>query len=109
MATKSRATLTTGTARDLAEHDEGYSGNGESIFTRQAARTGRGVLLKNQVANETRGSRPVHVIIRENEGQLSKLRIDLLIEDDVTRRAKILRNIGIKENFLKTMREGHTS
>jgi hypothetical protein len=104
---KSRATLTTGTARDLAEHDTGYSGNGESIYTRQAARTGRGVLLKGQVANETRGSRPRHVIIRENEAQLSKLRCELLVESDAGRRS-ILKNIGIKTNFLEKMRNEST-
>jgi len=100
---KSRATLTTGTARDLAEHDTGYAGNGESIYTRQAARTGRGVLLKGQVANETRGSRPRHVIIRENEAALSKLRCELLV-CDAGRRYKILKNIGIKTKFLEKLR-----
>jgi hypothetical protein len=80
--------------------EDGYSGSGESIYTRRAARTGHGVLLKGQVANETRGTRPRRVIIEENLAQLSKLRCELLIEDDAARRAKLEKNIDIKSRFV---------
>jgi hypothetical protein len=87
--------VTTGTARDLAEHDGGYSANGESQHSRQVAHAN----LRLGEGKRTSGR-----LIREQDGALAKLKYQASIEMDPAKLAKIIKNIGIKSAFVAKLK-----
>jgi hypothetical protein len=87
-----------GTARELADFDEGYSCNGESVFSRQAAQAQNVTMRSN--APKTSGRHSQAALIAENVSQMAKLRGDLLLTDDPIKRARIEKNLDIKQRFI---------
>jgi hypothetical protein len=85
-----------GTARNLADHDDGYSANGESEFSRQSARAPNVSLNK--------GRRTDGRLIRETEKALRKLKCKASEVDDPIRLMKLEKNIAIKSAFLDRLR-----
>ena len=83
-------------ARDLAEHDEGYSANGEGEYSRRSA-------SPPNIALST-GRRTSGRLIRENQHALRKLEQHARIENDPIRKAKIRKNIAIKSSFLAKLK-----
>jgi hypothetical protein len=85
------------TSRALADHEDGFSANGESMYSRQAAHST--LNLPSHVA-KTKGKHSLPQLIAENQSQLATLRGNLLIESCPVKRAKIENSIGIKSRFL---------
>jgi hypothetical protein len=75
---KSRATKTTGTAREHAERGEGFSANGESQWSREAARTKnvkmRGFTEGERGTGRYKGPRSLSDNIKFNEIEMDKMR-----------------------------------
>jgi hypothetical protein len=80
-----------GTARQEAEHEQGYSANGESRYSRNAAQ----VNIRLGEGRRTNGR-----LIREQSGALAKLKFKASIESDPVRLAKLRKDIGIKTKFI---------
>ena len=91
-----------GTSRDLADHGEGYSANGESEHTRQSAHSHNIKLPSYREATpRVRGPRSsTSALIAECTKALAKLKYDLTRTDDPIRLAKIKKNIAIKSRFI---------
>jgi hypothetical protein len=83
-----------GTARQSAEHDGGYSPNGESEHSRRSAST-----PKLSVGRRTDGK-----LLREVERALRKLQFHAREETNSTKLAKIEKNIEIKSKFLAKLK-----
>lgn len=101
--TKSRANILLGGA-GIDGHD-GYAGNGLSIFTRTAARKGRPKFLNATPARLDKGNKlPVHDLIREYEGRIKWLAAELRTETNAAKRAKLTKNLEIKNRRLADLR-----
>jgi hypothetical protein len=87
-----------GTARDLADHDAGYSANGESEHSRRAA-SAPNFTTRSHVAR-TKGKHTSADLIAENKSLLAKLRGEILTETNPARLAKLRRNLEIKSRFV---------
>ena len=85
-----------GTARNLADHRDGCSANGESEFSRQSAHAPNISLNK--------GKRTDGRLIRETEKALGKLKYRASEERDPKRIMKLEKNIAIKSAFLDRLR-----
>lgn len=93
--------VTRGTARDLADNGAGYSCNGESQYSRNAAQPN--VRMAGNSAKTT-GKHTQAALIAENESQLAKLRGDISLETDPTRREKLKKNFDIKARFVARLK-----
>jgi hypothetical protein len=93
---KSRATLTHGTAKNLADHGVGYTSNGESEYSRNSARPGRDINL----ADGGKRPRDDNRLLRETEKELAKLERSLARETNSIRLAKLRKNLEIKTLFI---------
>jgi hypothetical protein len=100
-----RVSVSRGTAAELAEHPNGYVQNGLSIYTRRIAHA-RPI---NATGREKSKRAPLLLaeLINKNEIELGSLQARLHFEVDSGRRAKILKNIGIKSKFLERLRAEH--
>jgi hypothetical protein len=87
-----------GTARNLADQAIGYSCNGESMYTRNISAAGNTRLPG--ATPRTRGKHTTAALIAEDETRIAKLRGDLLLTDDLIKRAKIEKSIAIKTSFI---------
>jgi hypothetical protein len=85
-----------GTAREIAEHGLGYSANGESQYSRNAAATANIVLSK--------GKRTDGRLLRENENQLAKIAQRLSIETDPAKIMKLRKDHAIKSRFVEKLK-----
>src|SRR5260221_5369201 len=104
MASRRPGVTSRGTARELAELDNGFAANGESMFTRRAAKPDANATMAGNVP-KTRGRHSHAALIAENMSALAKLRGDLLLaSSDPARQVLIRHNITIKENFLQRLR-----
>jgi len=93
-----RAAIKKGTSNaELALHDDGYSGNGESIFTREAARS-RNTKKKTGVRTLTTKQR-----IDWQERKLRDLYQAHRTERDPVRLLRIERDINAKQNFVEQL------
>jgi hypothetical protein len=93
-----RPTVIRGTsARDLAEHGLGYSANGESQYSRNAAATAANIVL-------SKGKRTDGRLLRENENQLAKITRRLAIETDPAKIMKLRQDREIKTRFVNKLR-----
>jgi hypothetical protein len=99
----------TGTADEAAKHDEGYSGNGMSEFSRQAAHAGN-VKLKSF----EEGKPPVWTRsdleqlgdkIAKQCRFLAAFHMRLRSETDAERREKLRKNITIKTAFIERLKQ----
>jgi len=91
--------ISVGTPTDLAAHSSGYSGNGESIYTRQISRhepqfSGRVSRIRGA------GERTLAQKIEYERARLAHTEAALRIEDDPQRRERLTRSTGIKTAFL---------
>src|SRR5258708_6284543 len=93
-----------GTARDLAEHEAGFSANGTGEFSRDAAHGN--VKLKGYSVGpgKLRGPRSLDELIAENIRELNKLRIKQR-EATGPERDKITKAIMIKGAFVMKLQE----
>jgi hypothetical protein len=89
-------------SNDLAAHETGFSPNGESMYSRQAARSTLVNLPSH--APKTRGKHTTAALIAENRTQMAKLVSDLLTETDPTRRAAKQKNLDIKSRFIERLK-----
>jgi hypothetical protein len=105
---KSRATLTKGTARESAEHGEGFSANGESQYSRRAAQPDnikmRGFHEGERGTGKYRGPRSIADNIRFIETELRQVQTALIHETAPERIAKLKKKIEIKTRFLDRLR-----
>jgi hypothetical protein len=91
-----------GTAAELAQHDSGYVGNGESQYTRRAAHPD--VKPRGHV-QKTAGHHSRPRLIAENEGQLRWLQNEARMETNPTRLAKLQKRVGIKRAFIDRLKK----
>lgn len=95
-----------GTAKEIAERAPGYSGNGASEFSREAA---QGVRPRMTVNDSPRNEPKPHVyllqhqLIAKNDRELSHIQKRLLVETDPERRKKLQRDLEIKSRFLSRL------
>lgn len=82
-------------------HAAGYLPDGESQYTHQAS---RGHVKMQARPPDLRGKRSLNQQITEQQWKLKNLDAELRIETNPIRRAKILKNIGIKQQFLDRLR-----
>lgn len=100
---KARPIIHRGTSsRDLSDHGDGYSANGESEHSRRAA-SERDFMMPRHVA-KGRGKRTPAGLIAENESELVRLRGEMLIETNPTRLVKLKRNFEIKSRFVERLK-----
>jgi len=96
-----RVSVSRGTPAELAESAVGFSASGESQFTR---RISHGPTPQFASAGPSklqgRGERTLSEKIAYERGRLRKLRIDIDLENNPTRRAKLERDEDIKANVL---------
>jgi hypothetical protein len=90
--------ITRGTARDLADHDAGYSPNGESEHSRRSA-SAPNFTTRSHVAR-TKGKHTSAALIAENQSLLAKLRGEMLTETNPAKLAKLRKNFEIKTRFI---------
>jgi hypothetical protein len=90
------------TSKDLSEHESGFSPNGESMYSRQAARS----TLVNLPSHtpKTRGKHTRDALIAEAQTQLAKLGFDLMTVTDPARLTKIKKNRAIKAAFVERLK-----
>ena len=85
----------TGTAKNLADHENGFSANGLSEFSRREAHA-----QKREYAARGRPARPSGIGLREffarTTKQLMKLRCDLSLETNRDRKAGLQRDYDLK-------------
>jgi hypothetical protein len=91
-----RGAIKHGSAKDLAEHDAGYSANGESEHSRRAASSPKISL--------SHGKRTDGRLIRENESKLAKIRARLLTENNPAQLVKLKRDFEIKSAFIERLK-----
>ncbi len=87
---------------EVAERAPGYTANGESQFSRQAAHS-----VPKMASRPYRVKGRPHTLaelIVRTEADLRFLHCDLRLEDDKARRAKIAKNLEIKRQFLEKLR-----
>lgn len=105
-----RVTVSAGTPRDLAQHDSGYTANGESEHTRHVAR-GAPMLRMNSAASPRRISKghqlPLPQLIRETRGGIRWLECELQIETRPARLTLLTKNLEIKRRYLATLIAEH--
>jgi hypothetical protein len=91
-------TFKSGTAREQAENASGFSANGESQWTRGAARPADGLerTLKD-------GHRSNERLIMETKRALNKLSARIAVEKDRERLLKLGRDYAIKTKFLSRL------
>jgi hypothetical protein len=100
-----RVTVSAGTPRDLAQHDSGYTANGESEHTRHVARGGA-PMLRSAVAPRriSKGHQlPLPQLIRETRGGIRWLECELQIEMRPARLTLLTKNLEIKRRYLATL------
>jgi hypothetical protein len=90
-----------GTAREEAERAAGFSANGESQWTRGAARPADGIDRPGALKG---GHRTNERLIREVTRELNKLSEKIAVERDRERLIKLGKNYAIKEKFLARLR-----
>jgi hypothetical protein len=106
---KSPATLTVGTAREHAERGEGFSANGESQWTRNAAQPGN-VKMRGFHENEPGtspyrpGPRTTAENIRFNEIEIARMQNAARKETNPAGLAKLAKNIAIKSAFVEKLK-----
>jgi hypothetical protein len=90
-----------GTARDLAEKGLGYAANGIGEYSRHSAHS-QNIKLPGYVEHgpKVRGPRAPGQLLGETIKALAKLERDARTERDLTRLAKLKKNIGIKSAFI---------
>jgi hypothetical protein len=111
-----KATFKAGTARETAERGEGFSANGESQWTRNAAQPGN-VKLNHYGLEEPKPWRPDGAKLRQreermaraadiefNEVEIAKMVARVQTETNPERRAKLRKNIGIKRRFVERLK-----
>ena len=98
---KSPATLTTGTAKENAEHDEGFSANGESQFSRRAAHPDN---VRLQGYKRPRPKMALAADIGFNVIEIERMQRALTVERDPKRIAKLRKNIEIKTKFVERLK-----
>lgn len=87
----------------LAEHpDAGYSGSGESIFSRHAAHGEP--RLQSAGPAKFNGRHTLSQLIAEVAGRLRHMEAQLRIEDSAERRQRLEHQIDIKAQFLARLR-----
>lgn len=90
--------MSRGTPAELAGFSTGYASSGESQFTR---RISGGTAPKfSGSPSRVRGAGIERTLIGYERARLRKLRIDIDLETNPTRRAKLERDEDIKANFL---------
>lgn len=105
MARRPPGVISQGTARQLAElPDAAYSANGESQFSRQSASTPN-IRTQSYAPRQQRADqkKTPEALLKFQRSALAKLRYDLSMAKDATKRAKIAKNIGIKSRFIATL------
>jgi hypothetical protein len=116
---KSRATLTVGTAREAAEHESGFSANGESQYSRRAAQPGNVKMPGYFVVRPKSPRHGARLRAREkqikdrmahaaditfNEAALAKLVGQVLKEPNPERVAKLRKQIDIKRRWVERLK-----
>lgn len=101
MARVQRANKGTSSA-DLAEHATGYSGNGESMFSRVVAHGGSGD-VKMKLGEQQHMTR-LELLIWRNVEALEKIERKLTRETDPGRAGKLARDQQIKMQFIERLR-----
>jgi hypothetical protein len=95
--------ITGTTETDLANHDAGYSGNGESQWTRNVANGGGNTKLASYETPSppawVQPKRELPALIASERRALAKLKAKLA-DCSNDRRAKLAQNIDIKSTFL---------
>jgi hypothetical protein len=97
-----RVTVSEGTARGLARHEAGYSASGEGQWSRKVASGPAGPKFSGS-PSRIRGAgidRTLAGQIEFERARMRKLQIDIDLETNPTRRAKLERDEDIKANFL---------
>jgi hypothetical protein len=99
-----RGSIKHGTGGQLADHDAGYSANGESQFSRQSASTPdiklNGYAPRQQHANK---KKTTEQLIRFQKSALARMRYDLSMGQSTIKRQKLEKNIAIKTKFIATL------
>jgi hypothetical protein len=106
MKTKSRATLTVGTARDLADHGVGYVASGEGEYSRQSARPDQ-VRMNSYVPPPRWKPGQQHPNAKDigfHEVAIETMQRRLTVEKDPKRIAKLKRDIEAKTKFVAKLR-----
>ncbi len=104
---KSRATKTEGTAREAAERGEGFSANGESQWTRNAAQPGNVRMKGYEPPPRQRPPNPharYAADIRFNEIEIERMQRAMTVEKNPVRLAKLARSIAIKSAFVEKLK-----
>jgi hypothetical protein len=92
---------TAGTSKDLADHAIGYAANGESSYTRRAARPDSNI--RGTRASLSNGRHSVSQLIEESKKLLARMQCELRIETNKERLAKLRSNIVIKAAFIEKL------
>lgn len=102
---KRHAVIRKGTAAEVAEHAAGYSGNGVSIFSREAAQGDRPMTVNDSPRDEPKARVYLlhHQLVAKTDHNLNKLQRRLAVETDPAQRAKLIHNIQIKTKFLRRL------
>jgi hypothetical protein len=102
-----------GTAKQLADVGVGYTASGASEHSRNAAHSANDIKLASHTPRKQRdrtfgGPRYVTLSLGEKiafqTSALAKLNIDLILEKNSERRAKLQKNIAIKSAFLERLK-----
>jgi hypothetical protein len=89
-----------GTAKQLSDIASGYVASGSSIFTRKSAHGTAPTMKSRSQMKRRRGTRNLPDLISEVVVSLAHLEGMLRVEDDGSRREKLLKNHRIKSEFL---------
>lgn len=94
-----------GTLAEVASHASGYSGNGLSIFSREAAQGVRPHGVNDSPRDEPKPHVHLlaHQLIARMDRQLSKIQKRLNVETDPERRKRLERDRKIKTAFLSRL------
>jgi hypothetical protein len=96
-----RRPITGTSSRQLADHEEGFSANGESMYSRRSANPP--VTMVGYVG-KTKGKHTIGQLIRYHSSLLAKLNGDLMLTTDPVRRARIEKSIAIKSRFVERLK-----
>jgi hypothetical protein len=98
-----RGLIKRGTADEIASAVGGFSANGESAWSRSAARSG-----KARDGEQDRPPRPKNLsrdeLIARTTKRIAKLRCDISLETGAVRRAKLERDLAIKSELLTRLK-----
>src|SRR5258708_31639876 len=105
MASRRPGVTSRGTARKLAELDNGFAANGESMFTRRAAKPDANATMAGHVKKNPTGRKySIPHLIRYHSSLLSRMCGEILTETCPVRLAKLEKNFSIKSAFVEKLR-----